>query len=160
MGIEFSIDSLFTWLVFSLALMIMGGFLIHWSWRHSRVARATSGWTPVPATILRARAKEQENGYEPDIAYRYAIGGKEYESSQVSIISVYGTSLEAARRKAHRYVANQRVVAYVNPADHSQAVLIPGAQPFAASILFLLGLLFAIGGGYLLVDALTSSSGY
>ncbi|HYK00165.1 MAG TPA: DUF3592 domain-containing protein [Thermoanaerobaculia bacterium] len=151
MSFEFSVASPFALLVFSLVLSVMGCFLIYWSWRHSRIARETSGWTPVPATILRARAKERAEGYEPDIAYHYAIGGKEYESSQVSIINFYGTSLEGARRKAHRYVATQRVIAYVNPADHSQAVLIPGAQPIEASILFILGLLFAAGGAYLMV---------
>jgi hypothetical protein len=161
MSFEFSLDSPFALLGFSLGLSVMGCFLIYWSWRYSRVARETSGWTPVSATILRARAreKEREEEYEPDIAYRYAIGGKEYESSQVSIFYFYGTSLEAARRKAHRYSATQRVVAYVNPADHSQAVLIPGAQPIAALVLFVLGLLFVVVGGYLVVESLTSSGG-
>jgi hypothetical protein len=49
---------------------------------------------------------------------------------------------------AHRYVATQQVVAYVNPIDHSQAVLIPGRQPVTALTVVLIGLLFIAGGAY------------
>jgi Protein of unknown function (DUF3592) len=155
MSIEFSLGSPLG----ALLCTAFGGLVIYLSWRYSRVARKTSGWTPVPATILRARAREKGDEYEPDIAYRYAIEGKEYESSQVSIFFFYATSLEGARRKAHKYFATQQVVAYVDPADHSQAVLIPGAQPYEALALCILGLLFLAAGVYGAFSYMTCSAG-
>jgi hypothetical protein len=137
-----------------LALAGMGCYLLYWSWRGARVARETSRWTPVTSTILRARAKVKDDGYEPDIAYRYTIGGKDYESSQVSIFFAHGTTLEAVRRKAHKYSATQRVIAYVNPANHAEAVLEPGPQPFHAAVAFMIGLLFIAIGGWMLVKEL------
>jgi hypothetical protein len=153
MSFELSLDSPLT----AILLVGIGAFALFVSWRYSRIAAQTPSWIQVHAVILRARAKESGDGYVPDIAYRYTIDGKEYESSQVSIFFVYSTSLEGVRRKAHRYVATQQVIAYVNPTDHSQAVLVPGPQNVEALVFAAAGLLFMAAGAYAAVAYVTGS---
>jgi hypothetical protein len=54
------------------------------------------------------------------------VDGVKYQSSQVALVEMDSNSEDAARRKAERYSAGQRVDVYYNPKKHSTAALIPG----------------------------------
>ena len=115
------------------ALSIVGGVFSILSGIHAyRWAIATSSWLPVPAKILRSRVVWDGRYYAPEVAYRYTVDGREYESPQLRIVSFSSNIRSVALGVVSRYPATSSATAYVDPANHEEAVLEPGPQPLAA----------------------------
>jgi hypothetical protein len=149
MGIEVGSDTPLGSIIVGVAMLVFGCVGCYFAWKGGLAANATREWQPVDAKILRARAAQTGHGeWSPDIAYEYVIDGERYQSSQVRIFTANRSSLKGARAVAHRYHATQRVIAYVDPSDHSQAVLIPGPQRAFALVVALASFALAVGGIY------------
>lgn len=155
MGIEISADTPIGSIIVGVAMLVFACVGWYAAWKGRRTANSTSHWLPVDAKILRARATQDSDGnWSPDIAYEYVIEGVCYESSRVRIFAANRASLTGARAAAHRYYATQRVTAYVNPADHSQAVLSPGPQTGFAVVVAVASLGIAASGVYFLFQGI------
>jgi hypothetical protein len=149
MDIEVGSDTPLGSIIVGVVMLLFGCAGWYFAWKGALAASASSEWRPVDAKILRARATRNTHGeWSPDVAYEYVIDGERYESSQVRIFTANRTSLKGASAFAHRYHATQRVVAYVDPSDHSQAVLIPGPQRAFALVVASASFALAAGGTY------------
>ena len=155
MGIEVGSDTPLGSIIVGVVMLLFGGAGGYFAWKGSLAASASSEWQPVDAKILRARATRNAHGeWSPDIAYEYVVAGERYESSQVRIFTANRTSLQGARAVAHRYHATQRVTAYVDPSDPTQAVLIPGPQRGFALMVASASVLLVAGGTYFIFHSL------
>ena len=155
MGIEVGSDTPLDSLIAGATMLLFGCAGCYFAWKGSLTASATSKWRPVDAKILRARAVQKDDGdWKPDIAYEYVIDGERYESSQVRVFEAYLDSLEGARKFAHQYFATQQVTAWVDPSDHTQAVLVQGPQRVFAFVVAALSIAFGAAGTHLIFQGI------
>lgn len=116
----------------------------------------TLTWTRVTAQIIESSVHADMKGdaasYEAVVKYRYHLDGNEYTGNRIRIIGITYPFKSNAEKLLEQYPAGREVAAYINPAKPSESVLVTGAQPIAAVLLFLLGLGFVWFG----VSGLTS----
>ncbi len=115
---------------FSLLLMLIGGaFLVPLIALPLYHVVKTTGWMPVPCTVLSSKVHTYYSGegvsYSVDAHYRYMFGGKEYESARYSL-SMSGCSYWGAARFVATHPQGSQGVCYVNPADPTQSVMYRG----------------------------------
>ena len=123
------------------------GLVGRWLFRRSS---STSSWLPVPATVLDASVLSDDGSYVPHVRYKYAIDGGTYESTCIALIQAGSSFRHLAQAVVQRYPPSSQIVAYVDPLNHSRAVLQPGRQLFAPVLLLLVGfILLALGVGEL-----------
>jgi len=106
---------------------------------------------PVPGKILRSRVVRKGSYYAPEVAYRYVADGREYESSTIGAIGVSSSFKRMAQDVVDRYHATQSVVVFVDPRDHSNAMLEPGDEQLAALVGIVVGLLVTCFGVFWLL---------
>ena len=91
---------------------------------HSEVFTSTSADTD--ARLLRSNST---TSHRPDVKFRYAVGGQQYESDLLYptiIVTSYASRDEAAKELAP-FPVNARVRAFVDPSHPEQAFLIANA---------------------------------
>lgn len=119
--------------LFALTLGGLGVYLIIHSQRSKQKAAQSQTWPMVKGIITETRISTQEHNetlrYMPIVRYTYEVGGKIYESRQIT----FGSGEEfGSRQKAADYLANYpvdgQVNVYYNPEKPDEAVLKQVAQ--------------------------------
>lgn len=122
-----------------LALLVLYGQALWLGWRSSH-------WVEVEGSVLESRLVETRPvrstnlSYRADVVYAYSAHGTEERGTRVDFAgssTVDRAAVEGELRA--RFAPGAKVAVYVDPADATQAVLVPGVPPKAA-ILVGLGL--------------------
>jgi hypothetical protein len=99
-----------------------------------------------PATVLEASVLSDDGSYVPHVRYKYAIDASTYESTCIALLQAGSSFRHVAQAVVQRYPPSSQIVAYVDPLDHSRAVLQPGRQVFAPVLFLIVGfVLLALG---------------
>ena len=135
-----------------LIAVILGSLACFYTgYRPWSLAATAEQWKEIPCSILSSGMKEysNENGvsYAPDIRYSYEVDGKIYESRRVFLVSLGGNET-TVKRFLGKYPVGSSASAFVNPNDHTEAVL---DKHFRLSWLSLLISLVFLGFGGLLL---------
>lgn len=98
-----------------------------------RIARESSQWPTVPGRVVLSKEDVMVKGdtgaktFAPWIEYTYLVDGKEYKSFRVRSTSFdYLLNTEWSKPWLDAYPVGKEVVVYVNPANPSESVLLPG----------------------------------
>lgn len=149
--------------LFSLVFIAIGGGIFGYAVKIAGKAKQSLSWPSIEGEIAHsaillqtqtAPTQGSEVTVKADISYRYKVNGRNYSSSQISLLDFSSSSSARARTIVSRYPDNSKVDVYYNPADPSEAVLEPGAST-GLRILYLVGVTFAVVGLLLLVMSLT-----
>lgn len=123
--------------------LITLGFATH-LWQHDArlldLAKASVTWPVAQGTIEDSHIEESTESsksgtyqvYKCVVAYRYNVGGKPYSADRISFATRadYSTQDRAvAEHELHEFSAGNEVKVRYNPANPSQAVLVPGVNP-------------------------------
>jgi hypothetical protein len=117
---------------------------------------SSSHWPRTDGVILESSVESgwsQTGGgsmliYSPKVVFEYNVDGIKYQSSQLALVEFDSSNKDAARRKAEKYSAGQKVEVYYNPKKHSTAALIPG-DPTGGKLplgMIIVGVLFGLAG--------------
>jgi len=144
----------------SLVFVAIGAGLIYYARQMSAKAQQSLAWPSTSGAIAHAAVLYQRRGagddesatYKADISYRYKVNGIDYSSARIAIVD-FSASQARAQNVVARYPDGATVQVYYNPADHADAVLEPGSGA-GNRLLYLIGAVFAVGGGFLLVMSL------
>ena len=91
-------------------------------WMRYKTLQALS-WPAVDGEIIRSEVESDSDGdSSPRVTYRYQVGKKFYESSQISFVG-HSASSSAARALVERYPLNSRVQVYYDPDSPKSAVI-------------------------------------
>ena len=87
----------------------------------------TNDWTPVDGVVTNSSVSSQEGGsvYCLSVKYEYTIDGTTYQGDKVSYSSD-GTCDSSSKNSDEDYPEGKEITVYVNPSDHSEAVLEAG----------------------------------
>ena len=93
----------------------------------SKKQKLSRSWIPVSATIVQSEVTSHGDQYYPRIEYKYAIDGKKYKCRRIRINESWNFSFASQAEEVIRsYKISARVTAYVNPENHTEAILEPG----------------------------------
>lgn len=100
-------------------------------------------WPTTTGTVFRSGVAERGGRYAPDVAYRYAVTGTEYQGTQLGLtLFQSGTSDRAAvAARVARYPLGQPVTVHYDPARPARSALELPAQAPAWPLLLGAGLL-------------------
>jgi len=94
----------------------------------------------------KGRGGKELESYWAEVKYRYAVEDKDYENDKIAATRIYSAQEGPARNIVNLYEPEQQVQVWYNPADHSEAYLVPGGTVGGIAFLILsLGLLCADG---------------
>ena len=95
-------------------------------WFEAR-ARASGAWPTVPGKVERSRvekaATQYGTNYRLALAYRYQVGGRDYEGDRVEFGPRRVDSQDLIERLAEKYPAGAQVTVHYDPDDPANAVL-------------------------------------
>lgn len=144
---------------FGLLFMAAGAAMFWFLTLHPvlRVVAAQS-WPEVPCTIVESHVAESSDSdgttYKVAVTFNYLHEGRELTSSRYDFTDFYSSGFDGKAKIVARYPAGSRTVAYVNPSDPSEAVLV---RSFSLRyFLGLFGLLFFLPGLFLVVWMINS----
>lgn len=108
------------------------------------------GWQEVPCTIVSSRVKQHNDSdgstYSVEITFDYQVGGEQFRSDRYKFMSSSSSGRSGKQAVVDQYPPGQQAVCFVDPNDHSQAVIERGM-----TLDMLLGLIpllfFAVGLG-------------
>jgi hypothetical protein len=126
---------------FCCLFLAIGGTLV------AKEHRRLTTYEPVTATVLSARVQDHSDSdgttYEPVIAYRYRVNGREYTASRVTPLKE-SRSGRWAHRVTARYEVGNNYTAYYDPANPGEAFLQRSRSiiPWAFLLIGLAGLMF------------------
>lgn len=110
-------------------LIVLSGWF---TWRLAQQHARITGWSPVTAQIEVSRALTQSVGrssrYWPGITYRYSVAGKNYRCDR-ALPSPREGAAAWAQAIVDRFPVGSQATAYVNPANPSEAFLLPQTNP-------------------------------
>jgi hypothetical protein len=102
--------------------------------RHYDMARRSENWLRAPGTLLRCEIVEQRSSehnatvYSLDVRYSYQIDGETHESKRIMFyLPEWSTYRSCYADLQDRLLGCERLQVWVNPDNHKQSVLIPGA---------------------------------
>jgi hypothetical protein len=120
--------------------LVLGYFTVLQPWQNSQAAQR---WVETPCQIFSSVQKVYPGSKSPtygvDISYQYQVDGQTYQSSQYDF--TFNSIFNAANSYeiVSHYPPFMQTVCYVNPQNHSEAVLNRGFQNSRLSpVLFLL----------------------
>lgn len=144
---------------FALLFMAAGGAMF-WFLTLRPILRIVEaqGWPEVPCTIVESHVAESSGDdgstYKVAVTFTYNYEGRDYTSDRYDFTSFYSSGYDGKAEVVARYPAGSRTIAYVNPSDPSEAVLV---RSFSLRyFLGLFGLLFFLPGLFLLVWTINS----
>lgn len=148
-------------IIFAAAGLLFVGFGSYMA--HSQRVKLRT-YVPVEATILDKRIESSTDSdgdttYKPVIDFRYVVNNREYQSDQVTPLTVSSSSRSQAQAMLDRFQVRQSTTAYHDPADASEAYLVREATFFP--YVFALGpmIFVAVGVGVMLMgESVTPSS--
>jgi len=124
-----------------LMLLVVYGGALWLGWRSTH-------WVEVAGTVVERRLVETRqvrstnSAYRADVIYRYVREGREHRGERVDFAGSSTVDRAAVEEDLRtRYAPGAGVAVFVDPADATQSVLVPGVPPKAA-ILAGLGLVF------------------
>jgi len=147
----------------SLVFMAIGGGLLFYARNVARKAQQSLSWPATEgvishaAVLFRTRDSAQANNaadYRADIAYRFKVKGRDYTSSQITLMDYSSSSSANAEGIVTRYPDGSTVKVFYNPQDPSESVLEPGPTR-GILILQLIGGLFAVAGAFIFIMGLS-----
>lgn len=91
-------------------------------------------WNETTCTVELSRVVSSSDGdgsttYRPEILYRYEIGGRTYRSSRVTFFGGSSSGRNGKEEVVRRYPVGREAVAFVNPSNPAESVLIRSATP-------------------------------
>ena len=142
--------------VMGLLAIAMGSACLAWAQRTAAKIRASAGWPTVQGVVTRARVERQETRqrgggytyhYDADVRYRYAVGGRTYDSDTF----VFGVSHSfpdsaAAQAEVDRYPPGRPVRVFYDPRDPAEGCLVPGDAPETLALLAWMSAGLVLGG--------------
>ena len=161
--------------VFTLAMAIVCAVVAWWMMlthkKNMQLFKASAAW-PTVTGVIDAAAVEvhtdttfdsdnnqiETNHYEPKVAYRYTVGGRELAGSRINFAPHHFASEKKAKAVIAPYAVGASVVVAYDPADSRNSVLDRETRPskvslgaitfwVSAAILLVVGLvLLAVGG--------------
>jgi hypothetical protein len=144
---------------FALIFMGVGGALF-WFLTLRPVLRVLDAqtWPEVPCTVVESHVAESSDSdgttYKVAVTFNYLYEGRELTSSRYDFTDFYSSGYEGKAEVVAGYPAGSRTVAYVNPSNPSEAVLVRNFS--GRYFIGLFGLLFFLPGLFLLVWILGS----
>jgi len=88
---------------------------------------AAREWTPVSCTIISSRVQSHRSDdgttYRVDILYSYEFDGREHRSNRYHFMGGSSSGRKGKSAVVHQYPAGSRRTCFVNPHNHSEAVL-------------------------------------
>jgi hypothetical protein len=148
--------------LFSIVFILIGAGILIYARSVAAKARRSLSWPSAEgvishsAVLLRTQQTSSPTNaamYKADVAYRYEVKGRDYSSSQITLMD-YSSTAGRAEDIAARYPDGAGVSVYYNPADPSDSVLEPGSTG-GIPVLSLIGWAFAAGGLFFLYMSVT-----
>ncbi len=134
---------------FGLIFMVAGGALL-WFLSIRPVLRVVDAytWPEVPCTVVESHVAESSDSdgttYKAAVTFTYTYEGQEHTSSRLDFVDFFSSGYDGKAAVVARYPAGSRTVAYVDPSNPAEAVLV---RSFSARYLIgLFGLLFFLPG--------------
>jgi hypothetical protein len=123
-------------ILLGLVALGMGVALLLWSADRTRAARASVTWPSAEGVVVRSEVVRSGGGssrssvsYEADVRYRYAVGGRRYESGRFAIGVAHSfADPAAARAEVAAYPPGRRVRVYYDPREPAESCLVPGVD--------------------------------
>lgn len=145
-----------------LGMLILGLFLIGFSWRSRQMAQASQRWPQAPGQIVRTSVKESVSHdsdgrsitrYAPVVEYTYQIHQQTYRSQRVAFgaETAYGSVAKAEEALSH-YPVGKLVAVFYDPRQPASSVLERRAGGTTASFVagvFCIGLGLCLGCSFL-----------
>jgi len=138
------------WTVFliGIAIVLIGVWLLAWSFRLRREMRESVTWPSVPGEILKCElivfGAGSPKNYNVDLAYRYTVDGREHRGHEPHL---YGITTKAeAESIVERFPEGATVDVYYSPARLDRAVLVTGERPAKKSHEMWMGIIVTIVG--------------
>jgi hypothetical protein len=133
------------------------------AWKAYADGRAERRWIPVDATIVACEVGSREGTVElnrvrqaatyffPRVRYAYFYEGRRFECENLGGLEVSTTSRNVAARAAAklalRYPPGTTVIAYANPTDPSDAVIVRGQPRWFIAAFIVLAIAWGAGFG-------------
>jgi hypothetical protein len=136
---------------FSLALMVIGLGSALYSFKQISLAKGSLNWPAVPATVVSSEVKATERvgekkrvytTYSANIAFRFTLNGKEFNSNMVMVDQPPKTFATDAQALVQKYPAGSSAMAHYNPQNPTEAVLETGVAR-STYVAFVFGLVVA-----------------
>lgn len=86
-------------------------------------------WAPVQATIVASDVQAVQGGsrsgvgYRPVVIYNYAVSGRQYQATGVTVITL-SSSWKWAQSVSHQFRPGATVTAYINPSNPSAGFIV------------------------------------
>jgi hypothetical protein len=91
-----------------------------------KISKAQS-WESTPCTVVSSQLGSQSDSdgstYRVEVLYRYAYGGREYESSRYDFETAYSSGSAPKQAIVDRFVAGEACTCFVDPAEPARSVL-------------------------------------
>ena len=134
----------FVFIAVGVAILIYGIGLV-------RDARTCASWPSVEGRIVSAEpqvvAREKDRRtYAPNVTYTYQVGGRNYESSRLTLVPRNYSTLSSVQSVLAAYPAGNTVKVFHDPADAANCVLVTTstgtewAYPLAGAVFLVLGI--------------------
>jgi Protein of unknown function (DUF3592) len=139
---------------FGLVFMVAGGAIL-WFLTFRPVLRVLDAqtWPEVPCTVVESHVEESSDSdgstYKAVVTFNYLYEGREFTSSRWDFTDFSSSGYEGKAEVVARYPAGSRAVAYVNPSNPSEAVLVRNFS--LRYLLGLFGLMFFLPGLFLVI---------
>jgi len=136
--------------------LLMLGLLIYVSYFHLKSiirGRRSKNWRRVKAEITSSGIDRESGTYYPKIIYRYTVNGRDYINDTYTFV---GTGQMLKRNVVSIALQNpvgKQIDVFVDPADPSRSVIVPGAH--ASSYFNIVFFIFMFGGFAFLPEILT-----
>ena len=141
--------------------LAIGGACLLWTFDTMSDIRASAAWPTAQGVVTSSRVERKETRtrgggynahYDADVAYRYAVGGRSYESSTF----VFGVSHSfpdsaAAQAEVDAYPPGRPVRVFYDPRDPARACVTPGVVPSGFDLLVWTSGVFVLFGAALVV---------
>ena len=115
--------------------------LIDVSW----AAYKSTQWKQTAGAVVRAAVEQTRKGIQyPVVEYSYVVSGQEYQSSRISFTGGDHEKVSPQEFASH-YAVKKPVNVFFNPAEPSQAVLIPGLHSMIPLVILIVGFLTIVG---------------
>lgn len=113
--------------LFGLPFFLLGCFFFYMIWiQPALLWRASKSWPSVQAKVVESRVEVHSGSdgstYSPEITYKYAVNGREYENDQYGL-SEFSTSGNWARNIVREHPVNSHVTIWYNPSDPGESML-------------------------------------
>jgi hypothetical protein len=149
-------------ILFGLVFMAAGGAVL-WFMTIRPILRImeAQSWPETPCTILQSQVAESSDSdgstYKVAVSFGYVYEGRELTSERYDFTNFYSSGYDDKAAVVARYPVGSRSVAYVNPSNPSEAVLVRNFS--LRYLLGLFGLLFFLPGLFILIWAVNSRQG-